>query len=227
MRIKDLMADEKPREKLLSHGPSVLSNVELLAILLSSGTPQKNAIEVSRELLELCGGSIAGLSSMGMGDMMEIDGIGKAKASTLCAAIELGRRFCQDRPDSTQYTSASMVYDLMSPVLKGLDHEECWCLYLTRSCILLGREKLSSGGPQSTVIDPIQIVRKAIARKASSVIVIHNHPSGSPIPGDADKRETMKLKAALAKAEISLTDHVIISDGSYFSFAEGREFRKS
>jgi DNA repair protein RadC len=227
MRIKDLCKDERPREKLLVHGKETLSNSELLAILLRTGTGRKNVIDVARELLISGDGKLNALASMSVEGLCRIDGIGPGKAVSIAAAFELGRR-CAAEPivdSKTSVSSPKMVFRMMLPLLRGLDHEECWILYMNRANYLISKEKVSSGGLDSTILDSKVIVRKAIERKASGIIICHNHPSGSSLPGSADIQATRQIEKALKICDISLIDHVIIAEDSYYSFADEQEER--
>ena len=157
-----------------------------------------------------------------MGSIQFLKGIGPAKAATLAAAFELGRRYADERPAKARKSISSPrdVYRLMIPHMKTLDHEECWVLFLNRANYVLGKERVSVGGLESTVVDVKTILRRAIERKASGVILVHNHPSGSAMPGQADIRQTGILKKALQTCEIQLIDHVVIAEDSWYSFAD-------
>ena len=222
MRMKELCNDERPREKLLEKGPEALSNAELIAIMLRTGTGKMNAIDLGRELLRSGGGTLNSVAAMPFERICALDGIGPGKAATVVAAFELGRRaFSEDALDGMRTISdPRTVYHLMIPHMKGLDHEECWVLFLNRANILIGKEMMSKGGLEATVMDCKMIARRALEKKASSVILVHNHPSGSAMPGSADIHQTAVLKKALATCDISLTDHVVISDKGYYSFAD-------
>lgn len=222
MRIKELSYDDRPREKMLSKGPAALSNAELLAILIRTGDSQRNAVELSREIMSALDGSVSALASVSLESLCGIPGIGVGKALAISAAIELGRRFCADSgaPDKTPVTSPETVYRIMMAHLKGLDHEECWVLYLNRANYVIGKETLSTGGISSTTIDTKVLVRKALEKKASSLILIHNHPSGSPRPGADDIRVTRTIRRAVEPFDISLMDHIIFADDRYFSFSD-------
>ncbi len=231
MKIKELCIDERPREKILAKGAEALSNSELLAIMLRTGTGSMNVIDVARELLKSAGGKLNGIASMSVERMCEIEGIGRTKAVTLAAVFELGRRCAGESiiDVRTAVSSAKTVFRIMLPVLKGLDHEECWILFLNRANYLIAKEKISVGGLDSTTLDPRTIVRKAIEKRATGIIVVHNHPSGSAFPGNADILATSQLEKALRTCDISLLDHVIIAESSYYSFSdeEVSSFRKS
>lgn len=222
MKIKELFLDERPRERLLQNGAECLSNVELLAILLRTGTREKNVLELARTLLEDTEGRIGGIASMSIDELVKLNGLGPAKAASLAASFELGRRYSLEsaRKKKKPISSPADVYRIMIPHMKSLDHEECWVLYLNRANYLAGKEMMSSGGLESTVMDCKMIVRKALEKKASGIILVHNHPSGSPLPGTADITQTQALKKALSTCDISLLDHVIIAADSYFSFAD-------
>lgn len=221
MKLKELNIEERPRERLIAKGSSALCNAELLAILLRTGSGNKNVLEMSHELLAAAGG-LTELSAMSIDKMQAIGGIGKNKAATVTAAFELGRRFAAEgsRPHCRAITNASQIFSIMFPVLKGIDHEECWILYLNRANHILYKEKVSIGGLSSTTIDTNSILRKAIEKKADGIILVHNHPSGNPQPGKADVVETERLKKAAETFSISMLDHVIISDSGYYSFAD-------
>ena len=222
MKIKDLFQDERPRERLLKNGSGSLTNVELLAVLLRTGTRKMNAVELARSLLEESEGRVGEIASMTIDRLLELKGVGPAKAAALAASFELGRRCALEsvNPKRKSIASPATVYRLMIPHMKTLDHEECWVLYLNRANHLIGKEMMSSGGLESTIMDCKSIVRRALEKKASGLILVHNHPSGSPLPGVADITQTGNLKKALATCDISLIDHVVIADGSYYSFAD-------
>ena len=226
MKIKDLCADERPREKMLGKGASALSNAELLAILLRTGTEGRNALEVAQILLSAAGGSLTAASRMSVSELCRIDGIGTGKAVTIGAALELGKRLCSEVPDVRKNIihSPADVYGELSSVLRGLQHEECWILYLSRNNRVISREQLSVGGQSETIVEVKSVVRRALDLRASSLILVHNHPSGDPHPGNADIKLTLNLRKALDTFDISLLDHVIVSDGRYYSFADEMEY---
>ena len=226
MKIKDLCADERPREKMLGKGASALSNAELLAILLRTGTEGRNALEVAQILLSAAGGSLTAASRMSVSELCRIDGIGTGKAVTIGATLELGKRLCSEVPDVRKNIihSPADVYRELSSVLRGLQHEECWILYLSRNNRVISREQLSVGGQSETIVEVKSVVRRALDLRASSLILVHNHPSGDPHPGNADIKLTLNLRKALDTFDISLLDHVIVSDGRYYSFADEMEY---
>ena len=222
MKLKELSPDERPREKMIEKGAASLSNAELLAILLRTGTGKMNVVDVSRVLLKYGGNKLSGIMNMSVEQLCRINGIGPSKAISVAAAFELGRRSALEPvlDSKKSITGPGDVFKLMAPALRGTDHEECWGLFLNRANYILGKELFSRGGLDSTVIDTKTIVRKALERKATAVIIVHNHPSGNPLPGRSDIRETGMLKKALETCGITLTDHVIIADDSYYSFAD-------
>lgn len=227
MRIKDLGLDDRPREKMLSQGARYLSNAELLAIVIGSGiSGGLNATELARELLLAAEGRLGVLAVMPIERLMKQKGIGQARAIAIAAALELGTRAQEERAvmQKGPLRSPELVYSLMKTTMRNLDHEECWVLFLNSKCILLGKELAGSGSFERTVIDTRKILRRAIEKQAGRIILVHNHPGGDPTPSQADIRQTETLKRALSSVDISLIDHVIVCERSYFSFSEDRAF---
>ena len=224
MRIKDLCPEERPREKMRLRGAKALSNAELLAILLGSGTGGKSVTEVAQELMVSASGKLTLLSAMPLERLITQKGIGEVRAVTIAAALELGRRCMEESAiaDKRSITSPEMVYQLMLPSLKNLDHEECWALFLNKANFVIGKEMITSGSLESTIVDHGRILRRAIEKQSSYVILVHNHPSGSPLPGPADVHQTDVVRGALATVGISLLDHVVVAEDSFFSFSEER-----
>ena len=224
MRIKDWCEQERPREKLVSRGARYMSNAELLAILIGSGTGGKNVLEVAQELLSSAEGRLSLLEAMPLERMESHKGMGRVRAITILAALELGRRTFEELAvmDKRSITSPELVYTIMRPLLKHLDHEECWVLFLNRANFLIGKELVSSGSMDITPIDPQKILKRGIEKQCRQVILVHNHPSGQPRPGEADIHQTERLRKALSAVGISLTDHVIVAEDSFFSFSEER-----
>ncbi|MBQ8812477.1 MAG: DNA repair protein RadC [Bacteroidales bacterium] len=222
MKIKELCKDERPREKLISKGAESLSNAELLAILLRTGHGNRNALDVGRDLLINAEEKLNRIAAMPLERLCSVNGIGPDKAVTITAAFELGRRCAGEKiiDSHTPISSPKAVFRLLLPTLRHLGHEECWVLFLNRANFLISKEKITSGGIDSTIIDNKTIIRKAIEKKASGIIIAHNHPSGSAMPGQADINATMQLEKALKTCDISLLDHVIIAEDSYYSFAD-------
>ena len=227
MGINDLRADERPREKMLARGAGSLSDGELLAVLLRSGNRDGSALDLARELLDLADGRLSALFNLPQDRMLSLSGIGPGKASSVLAAFELGRRFLQEESSvvKSPVLTARRVYDLMIPRLKGLQHEECWVLFLNDHQYLVGKLQVSSGGGNSTTMDIRQIIRAALDKGASALILVHNHPSGNPTPGQADIRRTEELKKGLSAVGLTLLDHVVIADDCCFSFSDDRMYR--
>ncbi len=226
MKIKDLSTSERPRERLLSSGPQALSNGELLAVLLRSGTASSNVLDLSRSLLRSCEGKLVKLSQMDINELCRAPGMGPAKAAVLAAAFELGRRFSDERTGSPGriITGSYTVYEMMIPYLKGISHEECWVLFLDKRQRVCSRERMSSGSPDGVQMDPGTIVRLAMSRSARGIILVHNHPAGNPEPSQEDIRLTQNLARAATACSITLLDHIIVSDDSFYSLAEEKLF---
>ena len=224
MRIKEWAKEERPREKMLSRGARALSNAELLAILIGSGIGGKNVMEVAQELLSQAEGRLVLLSAMPMERLQGQKGLGRVRAVTIQAAMELGRRAFEELAmlDKRSLTSPELVFRLMLPTLKNLDHEECWVLFLNRANFLIGKEQVSAGRLESTPLDTQKIVRRGIEKQCRHIILVHNHPSGQPRPGEADIRQTERLRKALSLMGITLMDHIIVAEDSFYSFAEER-----
>ena len=222
MKMKELSLDERPREKMLEKGTDALSNAELLAILLRTGTGGMNVVETARELLAGCGNRINEVAGMSTERLCQMKGIGPGKAVSIAAAFELGRR-CAAEAAREQHTSISSPKDavrLLLPHLRDLDHEECWVLFLNRANYLINKERITVGSGDATLIDIRTIIRRAIEKKATGIILSHNHPSGNAMPGKADIEETARLKKALGTCDISLIDHIVIASKSYYSFSD-------
>lgn len=213
---------ERPREKLVRCGCEALSKAELLAILIQSGTRRETAVDVARHILSVCDSRLDKVACLSIKDLTAIEGIGTAKAVSICAAFELGRRLSSELPEE-QITilRSETVFRMMHPRLGHLDHEECWMLYLNAANKLTGREKISSGGVTSTVLDPKFIAKRAMEALSSGIVLVHNHPSGNPNPSRSDIEQTSVLREVLKTCDIKLLDHIIIGKQKYYSFAEG------
>ena len=219
--LKTWAVEERPREKVMANGVQYLSDSELLAILMGSGTKNMTAVELARNVLRTVGNSLHELGRQSVGDLVKIKGVGPAKAISVLAAMELGRRRSGlHQTEKIPVKSSKTVFSLFHPLLGDLEHEEFWLLMLNRANKVLGRFKVSQGGLSGTVIDTRIILKKALDNLSSSIIVCHNHPSGNNQPSDADVKITEKLKKAAEMLEIKLLDHIIIADKSYFSFAD-------
>lgn len=222
MKIMDMGEEERPREKMRDRGLAALTNVELLSVILRTGTGGRNVMELARELLSSADSSLCGLSAFTPSRMCLVPGIGFGKAASVAAAFELGRRCALERAGNTDIsvTDSAVAARLMAPRLRVLDHEECWALFLNRRNRPVGKEMVSSGGLSDTGLDFRVVARLALEKKATAVIIFHNHPSGSPEPGKADMAQTAALKSGLASLEITLLDHIIIAGDLFFSFSD-------
>ena len=221
MSINDWKMDDRPREKMSVSGAASLSDSELLAILINSGTRDKSAVDVAREILASVGNSLNALTGTSKDRLCAIQGIGEAKASRLLAAFELAVRI-QSEPSGPRMriTASSTVSRIFSPLLRNLQHEECWVLFLNKANKIIAKEKVSTGGVSGAVLDPRIIIRKAVDKLASAIILVHNHPSGNPTPSELDRRQTRVLRDAAALLDIALLDHVIIAGDRYYSFSD-------
>jgi DNA repair protein radc len=222
MKIKELTEGERPRERMVEYGAESLGTGELLAVLLRSGTRGESAVELAQRLLSLAGGSLVQLSKMPLERLRAQRGLGGTKVLPVLAAFELGRRFMaeESRLEKVSIISPAQVYRLMKPVMKGLEAEECWVVYLNAAKYVISRECVSAGGLSSTIIDVKRIVASALERRAQSLVLVHNHPSGNPRPGREDLTQTLALRRALDAFSIHLLDHIVFCDDSYYSFAD-------
>ena len=221
LKITDWAVEDRPREKMIQYGTSTLSDAELLGILISSGTKDKSAIDLGRELLALVNNNLNALGKLTIADLTKIHGIGNARAVTIAAALELGRRRkLTENPEVVQIKCSKDVADIFQPILSDLLYEEFWILFLNRSNRVISRMKLSQGGISGTVTDVRLAMKKAIECLASGIIVCHNHPSGNLNPSESDSKITQKIKEAGNLLDIQLLDHLIISDKDYYSFAD-------
>ena len=222
MKLKDLCKDERPREKMLEKGAFALSNVELLAILLRTGAGEKNAMDVSRELLKTAGNRLGEISRMSIDAICTVYGIGKDKATTVTAAFELGRRCAAEEvfDIKDRLTSPEIVCRIRNPLMKNLKKEECWVLFLNKGNRLICKEMISSGSIDATAIDNISIAKRCIEKQASGLILVHNHPSGNSYPSKADLQITELLKKTMDTCGVRLLDHIIIAQDNWYSFSD-------
>jgi DNA repair protein RadC len=218
--IKSWSPEDRPREKLLLKGTSALSDAELVAILLGSGTTTLSAVDVAKKLLQGVG-SIHDLARLSIKDMTKFKGIGEARAITIVAALELGRRRKELDPDEKpRITSSNDAYQIVSSHLVDLPHEEFWLLVLNRANRVVRKYQISQGGVAGTVADPKIIFKIALEELASGIIIAHNHPSGNLNASQADIDLTKKIKEGARLLEIQLLDHIIVAGQKYFSFAD-------
>ncbi|MBO4721045.1 MAG: DNA repair protein RadC [Prevotella sp.] len=213
--------DDQPREKLRDKGPQTLSNAELLAILIGSGTPGTSAVELMQEVLNDCNNSLNTLGKMTIRDLCQYKGIGEAKAITILAACELGKRRQQESPEERpKLDTATKIYNEMHPQMQDLDVEEFWVLLLNQNYRLIKKIRISHGGITETAVDIRIIIREAVLVNATILAVCHNHPSGNLSPSKADDGLTRDIKRACELMHIHFMDHVIITDGLYYSYHE-------
>jgi DNA repair protein RadC len=221
LSIKEWALEDRPREKLLYRGIASLSDPELIAILISSGNAEETAVGLSRRILDSTKNNLNELGKMGVEDLKRFKGIGEAKAITIIAAMELGRRRNQSVAlELEKITCSRDVANYLRPAIGDLPHEEFWVLFLNRQNKILDKVMLSKGGMTGTVIDVRLVLRQALEKRATSLIFCHNHPSGNLEPSDADRKITQQLKEAAVVMEIPLLDHLIITQAGYYSFAD-------
>lgn len=219
--IKCWAEDDRPREKMLLKGKAALSDAELIAILLGSGTPALSAVDVAKELLAQSENNLHLFGQKKMSELTKVKGIGQAKAITLMAAIELGKRRQAVAPvDRFKITSSEKAFQLLAPDLQELTHEEFYVLYLNKGNHVLQKKQISIGGLSGTIADGKVIYRFALELNATGIILAHNHPSGRLEPSEEDRRVTKNLKAFGKLIDIEVLDHLIISEKGFFSFAE-------
>lgn len=221
LSIPEWSKEDRPRERMLARGPKAMTDVELVAILIRSGTPTESALDLARIILNKAGNDLHKLAALNTTDLMKIKGVGEAKAMGIVAALELGQR----RRDLTVaerplISTSRAAFEILQPMVADLPHEEFWLLLLDRGNRLLERIKVSQGGMHGTVADPKLIFREALDRRASSVILCHNHPSGQLRPSAEDISLTRKLVEGGRFLDIAVQDHLIITTGGYYSFAD-------
>ena len=221
LRITDWSEADRPREKLRDKGAETLSDAELLAILIGSGSTKESAVALMQRILSACDNNLNTLGKMSLHELMQYNGIGEAKAITIIAACELGKRRqaakAAERPDMG---SAQAVYEYMHPKMQDLDTEEAWVLLMNQRFRLIKAVRLSHGGLTETAVDVRVILREALLANATTLTLIHNHPSGNARPSGDDDRITHKLKTACETMRLYLIDHLIVTDGRYYSYAE-------
>ena len=221
IRIFELAEEDRPREKLLLKGKAALSDAELIAILIGTGTAACSAVDLARMLLASVGNNLGAVARMSVSDLCKFKGIGEAKAISIISALELGRRRKdQEPPKFLKITGSRQIYELMRPDLHDESVEQVYLLLLNRTNGLIKKERVSQGGISASVVDPKVVFRFALEQGAHSLILIHNHPSGNLQPSESDKRLTQRLQKIGKELEILLLDHLIYTDQGYFSFAD-------
>lgn len=219
--ITNWAEDDKPREKLMLKGKSVLSDAELIAILIGSGSRNESAVDLSKRILASVNHNLNALGKLSMAQLINFKGIGEAKAISIIAAMELGRRRrSEDTIELTKITSSKAVFELMQPIIGELSHEEFWVLFLNNSNKVLFKTQLSKGGMTGTMVDLRIVFKVAFEQNATAIILVHNHPSGKLQASDADIQITKKLKNAGQQLDIPVLDHIIITETGYYSFAD-------
>lgn len=221
LSIKEWAVEDRPREKMLVKGIRSLSEAELIAILIGSGNLDESAVEVSRRIMASVNNNLNELGKRTINDLQKFKGIGPAKAITIAAAMELGRRRKESEPnEKPKVVTSADCAAIFRPLLSDLQHEEFWILLLNRNNLVIDKMMVSQGGLSGTVIDVRIILKMALDKLACSIILCHNHPSGNLIPSEADKEITKKIKEAGKHMDIPVLDHLIIGNDSYFSFAD-------
>lgn len=221
LSVKSWAEEDRPREKFIQKGRHTLSDAELIAILLGSGSREESAVELARRILQGCGNDLQALGRLRLQDLTAFHGMGNAKAITLMAALELGRRRREAIPAALpKITCSEDAAMILQPLIGDLDHEEFWVLFLNRANLLVGQQQISKGGMSGTVADPRIIFQAALHRKATGIILCHNHPSGNLKPSEADIRLTKNLLEGGKVLEIQVLDHLIVTTGGYYSFAD-------
>ena len=225
MTIKNWADTDKPREKMISQGKTALSNAELLAILLGSGSADESAVELSRRILASVNNSLTTLGKQSLQQLQAFKGIGQAKAITILAATEMGRRRVAETPEpQPKIEVAHNVFALMQPLIGELPHEEFWVLYLNSTNRMIHKARLFSGGITQTTVDVRLLFKTALEQGAIALILVHNHPSGNTTPSKEDIELTQRVKTAGDMLDIKLLDHVIVTEKEYLSLLDERLF---
>lgn len=221
LSIREWSEHDRPREKLLEQGRNRLTDAELLAILIGSGNKEETAVDLSKRILASVDNNLNLLGKLSVKQLMNFKGIGEAKAISIVAAMEIGRRRRDEGPlELSKVESSKTVFKLMQPVIGELGHEEFWILFLNNSNKVISKYQLSKGGMTGTLVDVRIVLKLALEVGAISLILVHNHPSGTLRPSEADKAITKKLSLASSSLDIKVLDHVIITEKAYFSFAD-------
>lgn len=221
LTIKQWAEDDKPREKLMLKGKQVLSDAELIAILIGSGSRNESAVQLSKRILSSVDNNLNALGKLSLKQLTEFKGIGEAKAISIVAALELGRRRrAEETLELSKITSSKAVFDIMQPIIGELLHEEFWVLYLNNANKVIYKAQISKGGITGTVADKRIIFKIGFEHNATAIILVHNHPSGRLDASELDKEITQELKIAGIQLDIPVLDHIIITENGYLSFRD-------
>lgn len=224
LNINQWAVEDRPREKMMQKGAEALSDAELLAILIGSGNTEESAVALMQRVLAACGNDLNQLGKWEVRDFSRFKGLGPAKSITIMAALELGkRRKLQERPERASIRSSTDIYELFHPLLCDLPTEEFWVLLLNQAAKVIDKVRISRGGIDQTTADVRTILREALLQRAVQIALIHNHPSGNPSPSRADRNLTDLVKKAAQTMNIQLIDHLIVTDGKYYSFCDEGE----
>jgi DNA repair protein RadC len=219
--IKNWSEDDRPREKLILKGKSALSDAELIAILIGSGSRNESAVELSRRILSSVDNNLNALGKLSLTQLIAFKGIGEAKAIAIIAAMDLGRRRRgENAVELKKITSSKMIFEIMQPIIGELPHEEFWIIYVNNSNNIISKSQLSKGGITATLVDVRLIFKNALEIGATGIVLCHNHPSGNLKASEADIKITKKIKLAAESLDITILDHLIITEHGYFSFTD-------
>lgn len=216
--------DDRPREKLLEKGNATLSDAELIAILIGSGSREESAVALAKRILQASENNLNRLAKLSILELQKFKGIGEAKAVSIVAALEIGRRRrLETALEKPKITTSKDAFEIMQPLLADLNHEEFWVIFLNNSNVILSKQQMSKGGFTGTLVDVRLILKKALEVSATGLILCHNHPSGKHNPSQSDRNLTHKIKEAGKLMDIQVLDHVIVTEKLYFSFADEGE----
>ncbi len=219
--IKNWAEDDRPREKLVAKGKNALSDAELLAIIIGSGSAEESAVSLSRKILQSVQNNWNELAKLTLSDLCKFKGIGEAKAVSILTALEIGRRKNQQEAlELPEITNSEQLFRYVSPWLSDLLYEEFWIIYLNQKNKIIGKEQISKGGISTTIVDIRVVLKKALELNATAIIATHNHPTGNVEPSNEDKNLTQKLANSAQMLDIKLLDHIIVGTNNYFSFAD-------
>ncbi len=221
LNINQWAEEDRPREKMMKKGADALSEAELLAILIGSGNREETAVELMRRILSTCDNNLNELARWSVSDYARFKGVGPAKSITIMAALELGkRRKLQEAKERTLVNCSRSIFELFHPLLCDLPQEEFWILLLNQACKVIDKVRISTGGIDGTYADVRSMLREALLQRATQLVLVHNHPSGNCNPSQSDRQLTQHVQQAARTMNIRLTDHVIIADDKFYSFAD-------